>query len=138
MLSSSLCFNAFSTRTVVKLGEHNLNTTIDCEHGQCADPPQVIYAKTVIVPKEFDTLTLKHDVALIELSEPANFSDYVSPVCLPTGDLIHKSLLNEIVEVSRLQGRRLKFISMFLYICGLLAGDTLMLTSHNRRRSCKS
>lgn len=110
-----------SSRNVVKLGEHNLNTTIDCEHGQCADPPQVIYAKNIIVPKEFDTLTLKHDVALIELSEPAKFTDYVSPVCLPTGGLVHKSLLNEIVEVSRHQGHRLKVhftVNVFLLVAG--------------------
>lgn len=85
----------------MKLGEHNLKTAIDCEDKHCADPPQVIYAKNVIVPKEFDLETLKHDIALIELVEPANFTDFVSPVCLPTLGLAHKSLLNEIVEVRR-------------------------------------
>lgn len=84
----------------MKLGEHNLNTPIDCERGQCADPPQVIYTKTITVPKEYDDFTLKHDLALIELSEPASITRYVSPVCLPTEDLQRRSLLQEIVEVA--------------------------------------
>jgi len=84
----------------VKLGEHNLETAIDCELGSCADPPQIIYPKTIIAPKEYDSLTLRHDIALIELSEPANITHFVSPVCLPTGDLQRMKLLNEIVEVA--------------------------------------
>lgn len=84
----------------MKLGEHNLETAIDCEHDQCAEPLQVILPKSIIIPKEFDGLMLKHDVALIELSEPANITRYVTPACLPTGDLITKTLLNEVVEVA--------------------------------------
>lgn len=60
----------------------------------------MIYPKTIIVPKEYNDLKLKHDLALIELSEPANITQYVSPVCLPNEDLIQKSLVNDIVEVA--------------------------------------
>lgn len=89
-----------SSRTAVKLGEHNLETAIDCELGQCADPPQIIYPKTIIVPKEYDDEKLKHDLALIELVEEVNITQFVSPVCLPTGEMARKTLLDEIVEVA--------------------------------------
>lgn len=84
----------------MKLGEHNLDTKVDCEGNHCADPPQIIYTKTIIVPKEYNDLKLKHDLAIIELSEAANITNFVSPVCLPTGDLTSKNLMKEIVEVA--------------------------------------
>lgn len=85
---------------MVKLGEHNLETDVDCEHGQCADPPQIIKAKSIIVPEEYDDAKLKHDLAIIELSKPAIITRYVTPVCMPTPDLMRKSLINEKVEVA--------------------------------------
>lgn len=87
-------------RAAVKLGEHNLETKIDCEHGQCADPPQIIVPKAITVPKEYDDIKLKHDLAIIELSEPANITRFVNPVCLPKGGLISKTLMDEVVEVA--------------------------------------
>lgn len=84
----------------MKLGEHNLETGIDCEHGQCAEPLQIITPKAITVPKEYDDIKLKHDLAIIELSEPANVTRFVTPVCLPRGDLIGKSLMDEIVEIA--------------------------------------
>lgn len=93
-----LIFHFF--RAAVKLGEHNLETKIDCEHGQCADPPQIIVPKAITVPKEYDDVKLKHDLAIIELSEPANITRFVTPVCLPKGDLTWKTLMDEVVEVA--------------------------------------
>lgn len=68
----------FYSRTVVKLGEHNIETEIDCENKHCADPPQTINAKVITVPKEYDESTLRHDLALVELMQPANITHYVS------------------------------------------------------------
>lgn len=87
-------------RAVVKLGEHNLETKIDCENDHCADPPQIIEAKAIVIPKEYDELNYKHDIAIIELSRPANITHYVSPICLPTGDLTRDNLMREVVEVA--------------------------------------
>lgn len=95
-----ICLLSFAFRTAVKLGEHNLETDIDCELGQCADPPQIIYPKSIIVPKEYDEEKLKHDLAIIELAEEAKITQFVSPVCLPFGDLAKKNLMGEIVEVA--------------------------------------
>jgi hypothetical protein len=87
-------------RSVVKLGEHNLKTKIDCEQGQCADPPQIIDAKVITLPKEYDDETLRHDIAIIELAKPAVITHFVTPVCLPTGALLRDDLMDQTVEVS--------------------------------------
>lgn len=73
---------------------------IDCENDHCADAPQVIYPKNVIVPTEYEDSTLKHDLALIELSEPANMTNYVNVACLPTGDLRTNNLIDQSVEIA--------------------------------------
>lgn len=96
-IRKTYCFILFSA--AVKLGEHNLETKIDCEGTHCADPPQVIYPSRIIVPKEYNEKNLKHDLTLIELSEEANFTNFVSPVCLPMNDLLTDDLLNKTVEV---------------------------------------
>jgi Trypsin len=85
----------------VKLGEHNLDTNIDCERGQCADAPQIIDAKSVIIPSEYDDSKLKHDVAIVELVHPANITHFVSPICLPqTTEMKQDSLMGDMVEVA--------------------------------------
>lgn len=61
----------------MKLGEYDLESKIDCENGHCADPPQVIYVKTIFVPKEYDEISLNHDLAVLELSSPANMTHFV-------------------------------------------------------------
>lgn len=83
----------------MKLGEHSLETEIDCEGNVCADPPQVIYPETIIVPKEYNGEHLKHDLAIVKLSKPADITQWVSPVCLPNNDFAKKNLVGEIVEV---------------------------------------
>jgi hypothetical protein len=85
----------------VKFGEHNLDTDIDCEGNHCADPPQVMHPKRIVVPKEYSDETLKHDLAIIELKERVNITKYVTPVCLPTGDLISNDLMSKMVEIVR-------------------------------------
>lgn len=61
----------------MKLGEYDLESQIDCENGHCADPPQIINIKTIFVPKEYNETSLNHDLAVLELVEPANFTHYV-------------------------------------------------------------
>ena len=82
------------------MGEHNLETAIDCENDKCADPPQILYPKNVIVPEEYELDTLKHDIALIELNEEANITEWVAPICLPDERLIPMDLIGQIVEVA--------------------------------------
>lgn len=62
------------------MGEHDLESEIDCENGNCADPLQVIEIKNIIVPQEYDEAALKHDIAIAELSHEANITNFVNSV----------------------------------------------------------
>lgn len=53
------------------------------------------------MPKEYDETTLKHDIIVIELSEPANMTNFVSPVCLPRDEMLRDELINKTVEIVR-------------------------------------
>ncbi|XP_070504889.1 CLIP domain-containing serine protease HP8-like [Chironomus tepperi] len=84
----------------IKLGEHNLKTTIDCEGQHCADPPQIVYPSRIILPIEYKGSTMKHDISLIELVEPAKITNYVQPVCLPSVDMVKEDLIGKKVEIA--------------------------------------
>lgn len=83
----------------IKLGEHNLKTSIDCEGQHCADPLQIIYPLRIIVPSEFSDTTMRHDIALIELAVSAKITRYVEPVCLPSEDVVNEDLIGKKVEI---------------------------------------
>ncbi|XP_066516249.1 coagulation factor VIIi isoform X2 [Hoplias malabaricus] len=57
-------------------GEHNL----DIEEGS----EQAFPVTHLIVHESYDPVTLDSDLALLRLSEPAAFTDYTIPICLPT------------------------------------------------------
>lgn len=52
------------------------------------------------MPKEYNDHTLKHDIIVIELSEAANVTDFVSPICLPMEDLLSDDLMGKTVEIA--------------------------------------
>lgn len=55
-------------RTVVRLGELNLETPTDCEGGICADPPQDFSPADIILHPDFNIRTrVSDDIALIRL-----------------------------------------------------------------------
>lgn len=63
-------------RLVVWLGSHNLS--LPNEEGR-----QVRRVSKVIVHEDFQRRTLANDIALLRLSQPANLTSSVRPVCLP-------------------------------------------------------
>lgn len=74
----------------VRLGEHNLETAIDCEldaagRKDCADPPvDVDVIKTIPHPDYASQSWDKYnDVALVKLAKEAPFTDYIRHICLP-------------------------------------------------------
>lgn len=75
--------------TNVRLGEYDTATEADCIDEVCNAAPVVIAIKDVMVHPEYDPkLAIKqNDIALIRLVEPAPYTDFVRPICLPTADV---------------------------------------------------
>lgn len=74
----------------VRLGEHNLDTNMDCDpyDDYCADPVQDYEIEEAISHEEFNLnhtqQRFKNDIALIRLkSKVHNYTSYIQPICLP-------------------------------------------------------
>ncbi|XP_062715763.1 CLIP domain-containing serine protease B4-like [Aedes albopictus] len=69
----------------VRLGEHDLNTALDCEFEQCEEPPVTVGIEKIIVHDGYSPQSkAQHDdIALIRLDRDVEYSVNVSPVCLP-------------------------------------------------------
>ncbi|KAM3963662.1 phenoloxidase-activating enzyme 1 [Aphomia sociella] len=68
----------------VRLGEYDTQTDIDCNDGECADPPQEIAVKSAHAhPGYIDgNKNRKDDIGLVRLARRAKYSYYVKPICL--------------------------------------------------------
>ncbi|XP_058462770.1 CLIP domain-containing serine protease B4-like [Malaya genurostris] len=68
----------------IRLGEWDLQTEKDCDsNSACSDPPIDVGIEKIISHEGFNKLTLINDIALIKLNRSVNFTDFISPVCLP-------------------------------------------------------
>ncbi|XP_055596422.1 CLIP domain-containing serine protease B4-like [Uranotaenia lowii] len=69
----------------VRLGEWDLLSDKDCDRNSiCNDPPVDVGIGKLIVHKGYNKHSLINDIALIKLKNPVEFTDFVSPICLPT------------------------------------------------------
>ncbi|XP_066995231.2 serine proteinase stubble [Anabrus simplex] len=78
----------------VRLGEHDERSDPDCKTPTrvvCAEPVQDFRPEDVIVHPQYDNPKYSSDLALIRLDRPARLSTYVSPICLPFGELAMKN-----------------------------------------------
>uniref|UniRef100_A0A182N3T8 Peptidase S1 domain-containing protein n=1 Tax=Anopheles dirus TaxID=7168 RepID=A0A182N3T8_9DIPT len=69
----------------VRLGEYDTSTKIDCDGDECADPVRDVMIANVIVHADYfrEGIAYYNDIALLELIEPVEFTDFVQPICLP-------------------------------------------------------
>lgn len=71
----------------VRFGEHDLNSQPDChyihERYICADDPVDVPVHSFFIHDEYDSHSLKNDIALVRLTKSVTFTDYVLPICLP-------------------------------------------------------
>ncbi|XP_049532695.1 serine protease grass-like [Anopheles darlingi] len=83
----------------VRLGEYDLNKTIDCDKGgqDCAQPVQDIPVERVIIHDNYSSRFKRNDIALIRLAEKASLNDNVKPICLPVGPLMRTTQKNYFV-----------------------------------------
>ncbi|KAJ9596104.1 hypothetical protein L9F63_012688 [Diploptera punctata] len=67
----------------VRLGEHNLDTDMDCNE-YCTDPVEDHQIEKSIPHQLFDAHKLKNDIALVRLKKKVPiFTDFIKPICLP-------------------------------------------------------
>ncbi|KAK4887714.1 hypothetical protein RN001_003985 [Aquatica leii] len=91
VLTTAHCVNPHFGRfnlTMVRLGDYNVNTEIDCikhreDDIECSDPVQLFGIEEKITHPFYVFRTKSNDIGLVRLSSSVQFSDYVRPICLP-------------------------------------------------------
>ncbi|KFB41612.1 AGAP013184-PA-like protein [Anopheles sinensis] len=97
VLTSAGCVDEVEKRVnlTVKLGEYDLESDVDCifagpnDEMFCAKPSYDVKVAEVLVHEATDNRL--HDIALLKLSEPVSFDEWVSPICLPESAAIVQS-----------------------------------------------
>ncbi|KFB52508.1 AGAP009214-PA-like protein [Anopheles sinensis] len=71
----------------VRLGEFELNRTIDCDlrNEECAPAPQDIPVERDIMHEGYSARRKQNDIALLRLARAATLNENVKPICLPVG-----------------------------------------------------
>lgn len=70
----------------IRLGEYDITKDIDCVDKDCADPPIETGYEEIIAHESFDPSAANrhHDIALIRLNQDVLYTDFITPVCLPS------------------------------------------------------
>nr|CAI5864805.1 unnamed protein product [Callosobruchus analis] len=96
VLSAAHCGDSHN---VVRLGEHDIVTNVDCEDGVCAPPVQDIKIEKYYF-FEYNATNHLRDYAVVLLEKPAVYNDFVTPVCLPYGKLLAKDFIGAAVRIA--------------------------------------
>ncbi|XP_044263307.1 CLIP domain-containing serine protease 2-like [Tribolium madens] len=85
---------------LIRLGELNAKTEVDCENNVCAPPVQDFKPAKIFYHENYGKPKMRHDIALIRLDHPAEIHSYVLPICLPQGPLLQKNYEGTTMEVA--------------------------------------
>lgn len=79
-------FGNKSIRVGVRLGEYDITKEVDCQGNTCADPIVVMGVEQKIPHEGYNEKNKNraNDIGLIRLDSEVTFTDYVSPICLPS------------------------------------------------------
>ncbi|CAB1422854.1 unnamed protein product, partial [Pleuronectes platessa] len=84
VMTAAHCFSSTSTSGLkVSLGRQNLQGTNPNEESRSV--------ATIILHPNYDSDSSNNDIALLRLSSPVKFSDYIRPVCLSASDSVFNS-----------------------------------------------
>lgn len=75
------------------LGEYDLRSNPDCDY-DCAEPVQEINVERFIAHPSYDESQSHNDIALIRLTQPARFTYFVKPICLPLSSELQNAQYN--------------------------------------------
>lgn len=96
VVSESILLHLQSTE---RIGEWNLKSEEDCSDPNiCADKPVDLDVESYVVHEGYDPKNIHNDVALIKLARSVNFTEFISPVCLP----LTEELQNQAIEGNEL------------------------------------
>lgn len=91
----------------IRLGEHDLNSDIDCRNGtdgtgrtDCSDHVVEVNIEEKFIHERFEQINYHHDIALIRLAAPVNYTRFIQPICLLDSDTEPANLTNKLFEVS--------------------------------------
>ena len=97
--ASKLSLNTFTIRNAI-LGEYNTQTDPDCipdgEYSEiCNDKMVRIPIEEAIPHEQYNPSRngQRFDIALLRLSRPVKFSDYIKPICLPESNRLNKNMV---------------------------------------------
>lgn len=84
-------------RVGVRLGEYDITKDVDCLGNTCADPILVFGIQKKIPHDGYNERNKNraNDIGLIRLDSEVTFTDYVSPVCLPSSVNSPRTSANE-------------------------------------------
>jgi len=98
VITAAHCVNSLflgnSRLEKVRLGEWNTSSVYDCnEAGDCANPVEDIPISQVFEHENYVPLSpsKENDIAVIRLARKVSYSDFIRPICLPTGSLVNKN-----------------------------------------------
>ncbi|XP_059044939.1 CLIP domain-containing serine protease HP8-like [Achroia grisella] len=69
-------------RLAARLGEYDVSSDLDCLQGICSETVDIEISDVFIHPG-YDSH--RHDIAVLRLAKEAPYTDFIRPVCLPTG-----------------------------------------------------
>ncbi|XP_053620241.1 CLIP domain-containing serine protease B4-like [Plodia interpunctella] len=77
-----------------RLGEYNMSSDPDCDGNICADPPVRMVIQKIFVHPGFrkNRKLSGNDLAILMLEAEAPYTDFIRPVCLPSGILDDQTL----------------------------------------------
>ncbi|XP_055590878.1 CLIP domain-containing serine protease B4-like [Uranotaenia lowii] len=96
VLTAAHCFEEIPKDmrvTKVRLGEWDILSDKDCVDGLCSDDPIDVRIAGHIIHPEYiyeHNVAVHNDIALIKLERPIEFTDFISPVCLPLAKDLRK------------------------------------------------
>ncbi|XP_058823603.1 CLIP domain-containing serine protease B4-like [Topomyia yanbarensis] len=79
----------------IRLGEYDTESDLECnfhDKDDCADSVQDVLVSSYYIHEDYfqENGADYNDIALIRLSVPVNYTDYIRPICLPTTDELKK------------------------------------------------
>lgn len=68
---------------MVRLGEWDIASENDCVEDQCSDSPRDYDVDTFLQHEDYTSGPTHNDIALVKLATRVQFTEFISPVCLP-------------------------------------------------------